>query len=743
MKILAIHADYVEFQAKKKAFKGAEDLKSKDSVRVEECLVVFTAVEKEDEQNEKVILDKYLVEVKSIAKQVGADRVVLYPYAHLSSSLSAPLFGQKLMQKAEKELASDSSNSLEVSRAPFGWYKAFTVANKGHPLSELSRSINCEEEVSGEKKKTNLKKEFSDEKFFFEEDELDPLQKVNLSSVMLLAAGLKKLYSNVEIADCGFYQDQCYLDFSGVKLQQNNFSKISKLMRKILRTGGKISKGETSELSSSWQKDIANDLGKKAVVYSFGSEEVSACLVPRYSSPFVSEVSEIGAFELVGLGSVYWKGNQENEQLMRIRLVGFESEKELEVWKQKLEDAKNRSHIKIGKEQGLFVQSELVGSGLPLIAPKGMVIRTEITNFLWELHKGKGYKRVWTPHIAKNELYKTSGHWDKFGDELFKVKGKSEDFIMKPMNCPHHMQIFDGFDFSYRDMPIRYFEPATIYRDEKKGQLHGLSRVRSITQDDGHLFCRVSQIKEEVKTVVKIIQKFYETIGMSKDYWVSLSVRGEDKSKYLGEEKVWKLAENYLEEVARENKLPFKRMPGEAAFYGPKLDFMFKDALGREWQLGTVQCDFNLPERFDLSYVNEKGEKERPVVIHRAVSGSLERFMSVLIEHFAGKYPLWINPIQVKVLTVADRHNEFADKVVGRLSELDFRVEKDYRQETIPKKIREAQLSQASYILTIGDKEVESGKLAVRDRNTGKTEFGIEVDAFVSKLVLERDQKKL
>jgi len=311
---------------------------------------------------------------------------------------------------------------------------------------------------------------------------------------------------------------------------------------------------------------------------------------------------------------------------------------------------------------------------------------------------------------------------------------------MKPMNCPHHMQIFDSMNLSYRDMPVRMFEPATIYRDEKSGQLHGLSRVRAITQDDGHLFCRVGQIKQEVAMIVDVVRRFYETIGMD-DYWVSLSVRGEDKSKYLGSDEVWNIAQSALDEAAKENKLNYKRVEGEAAFYGPKLDFMFKDALGREWQLATIQCDFNLPERFNLSFMNEKGEKERPVVIHRAISGSLERFMSVLIEHFAGKFPLWLSPVQVKILTVNDTHAKLAYEVATKLRSHGLRVEVDDRVESIGKKAREARLARVNYVLTVGDKEVAGNSLAVMKRGSSGPEFGVAIDAFVTQIVKERDDR--
>jgi threonyl-tRNA synthetase len=327
----------------------------------------------------------------------------------------------------------------------------------------------------------------------------------------------------------------------------------------------------------------------------------------------------------------------------------------------------------------------------------------------------------------------TSGHESKFGEELFRVKGGDEEFYMKPMNCPHHMQIFCDNQFSYRDMPVRYFEPATVYRYEKAGELAGLTRVRAITQDDGHLFCRVSQLGEEVSTIVEIIKKFYTTMNMMQDYWVRLSVRGNDKSKYLGSDENWKKAETALEKSAKENKLNYKRVEGEAAFYGPKLDFMFKDAIGREWQLATIQCDFNLPERFDLSFVNEKGEKERPVVIHRAISGALERFMGVMIEHYAGNFPVWLSPTQVKIIPVRENHNDYAKKISDELKAIGVRVDFDNTDEGMGKKIRAGKVNKVPYMLVIGDKEMESGELALEIRDGAKQE----------KITLEKLKAKL
>ena len=447
------------------------------------------------------------------------------------------------------------------------------------------------------------------------------------------------------------------------------------------------------------------------------------------------------AFKLEKLAGAYWRGNSDNVMMTRVYGLAFDTKEELQSYITMMEEAKKRDHRILGQKLKLFTISPLVGSGLPLLQPHGMIIRKEIEDFLWQLHKDKGYQRVWTPHLAKEDLYKTSGHAEKFGDELFRVKGKEENFFMKPMNCPHHMQIFADNQFSYRDMPVRYFEPATVYRDEKTWQLSGLTRVRSITQDDGHLFCRVDQIMQEVGTIVEIIKKFYSTLGMINDYRVRLSVRGPE-GKYLGSDEVWEKAEGALRAACEKFDLPFKIGIDEAAFYGPKLDFMFKDAIGRERQLATIQCDFNLPVRFDLSFTNEQGEKERPVVIHRAISGSLERFMGVMIEHFGGAFPLWLAPIQVQIVPVAEKFNDYAFQLKSQLNQLDVRAKVDDGSDSFSKKIRNAELMKIPYTLIVGEKEQNSDSVSVREFRS-KAQYEKSVVDFIAQLTAERDERKL
>lgn len=462
------------------------------------------------------------------------------------------------------------------------------------------------------------------------------------------------------------------------------------------------------------------------------------CAWPHVSS--TKEELNGDGMKLEKIAGAYRQADEKNAMMTRIYGLAFENKEALQTYETMMEEARKRDHRVLGKQLKIFSISDLVGAWFPLMHPNGMVIRKEVEDYLRSLHRDRWYQRVWTPHLAKVDLYKLSGHYEHY-KENFQVKGKEEDFMVKPMNCPHHMQIFDANQFSYRDMPVRYFEPATVYRDEKSWQLSGLTRVRAITQDDGHLFCRVSQIWEEVKTIVHIIKEFFTTLGMINDYRVSLSVRGEWE-EYLGTTDVWEKAEKALQDAADEMSLPYKRIPGEAAFYGPKLDFMFKDAIGRERQLSTIQCDFNLPERFDLHYTNEQGEPERPVVIHRAVSWSLERFMGVMIEHFAWAFPVRLAPVQVKVITISNTFDTYGHEVVTQLRNRTIRAEFDTSDDSLNKKIRNAEHFKIPYILVIGEKEMTAWTVNVRVYKT-KEQFEISTQEFVEKIVKEYTERSL
>ncbi|MBP6981902.1 threonine--tRNA ligase [Candidatus Gracilibacteria bacterium] len=596
--------------------------------------------------------------------------------------------------------------------------------------------------------------------------------------------------------DNGWYYD---IDFGDVTLEESKLKEIEKKMKSIVREGQEFkqfslsvadAKSFLSALGETYKLEMVQDLEARGEMvisffanigkfqnpvyagfaflenpdsYSLDNESGRTVIsenqgktnfdfrlstfIDMCQGPHVIMTSEIpeDSFRLDKIAGAYWRGDAKNRQLTRIYGLGFDTKSELDAYQTMMEEAKKRDHRILGKKLKLFTVSDMVGSGLPLIQPNGMIIREAIKDYLWTLHSDKGYLRVCTPHLAKEELYQTSGHAGKYLEDMFSVYGgtSKENFFLKPMNCPHHMQLFADNQFSYRDMPIRYFEPATVYRDEKTGQLSGLTRVRSITQDDGHLFCRVAQIKEEVSVIVDVIKEFYTTFGLMDGYWVSLSVRDPaTPEKYLGENSVWEIAESSLEEAAIANSLNYRRMEGEAAFYGPKLDFMFKDAIGREWQLATIQCDFNQPERFDLSFTNEKGEQERPVVIHRAISGSLERFMGIMIEHFAGVFPLWLAPEQVRIIPVGEAFIPYADTVFQTLKKSGLRVKLDDSTDSLGKKIRNAETDHTNYILVVGEQEQNNGTLAVRNYKT-KGQSVEKVEEFVTRISEEIKLKAL
>jgi len=525
----------------------------------------------------------------------------------------------------------------------------------------------------------------------------------------------------------GFYYD---FDFSS-PIKEEDLPKIEEKMKELLSSWtGFTHKEVTADearahfAGNQYKTELINELeekGETITLYTAG-DFTDLCRGGHSENP--NRDIDTRAFRLSHLAGAYWRGDEKNKMLTRIYGLAFDTKKELLDHDAMIEEAKKRDHRKLGKELDLFTFSDLVGPGLPLWTPKGTLLTDLIMGKIESIQKNYGYQKVRIPHITKPELYKTSGHWDKFGDELFKVTGKAgADFILKPMNCPHHTQIYASSPRSYKDLPIRYMELGVVYRDEQAGELLGLSRVRSITMDDGHLFCRPDQIEVEIKNIVSVIREFYNSLDMLGDdnYWVSLSVRDpEAKDKYLGDDEVWEISEKALEKIAIEEKLNYKKMEGEAAFYGPKLDFMFKDALGRERQLATAQLDFNMPKRFELEYTDSDGSKKTPVMIHRAIAGSMERFISVMIEHFAGAFPYWLSPVQVKILPISDAHQEYAKTILNGLLEKGVRAELDTNNETLGKKIRNWNLEKVPYAFVVGDKEVEDEKITVESRDSGK-----------------------
>jgi threonyl-tRNA synthetase len=569
------------------------------------------------------------------------------------------------------------------------------------------------------------------------------------------------------VVDNGFYYD---IDLGETKISEDDFPKIEAEMRKIVDANYPFEQSDRNvDEAIAWAKssnqpykeELLNDLKRSGTTVAKDLDAAELGLaatgegvvenVSFYSDgdftdlcrgPHATTTGSVGVFKLMRVAGAYWRGKSDNAQMQRLYGVAFQDQTELDNYLHMLEEAKKRDHRKLGQELDLFTFSPLVGSGLPLFTPRGTIIREELTRFAEELRKNAGFQRVSIPHITKTDLYKVSGHWDKFGDELFLVKSQetSDEFALKPMNCPHHNQIFAARPRSYRDLPIRYFETTTVYRDEKTGELGGLSRVRSISQDDSHVYARQDQLQVEVGQLVSDVQALYTALEMP--LRARLSFR-DGSDKYLGDEKLWKLAQDTITDLAKQNKLNYFEAEGEAAFYGPKIDFMATDAIGREHQVATVQLDFVQPERFELEYADEHGEKQRPVMIHCAILGSIERFMSVYIEHTAGRFPLWVAPEQLRIIQVKDSDEvvNFVQQLVAAAQEKGIRVHVDGDNQSVGKKIRDAEVWKVPYTLVIGEKEVQEQRLKPRVRSDlavlGNVEREYEVDQFLGSLANE------
>ena len=551
------------------------------------------------------------------------------------------------------------------------------------------------------------------------------LDHIRHSLAHLLAAAVLKKWPDTKLGIGPVIENGFYYDFQfSTPISDADLKDLEKQMRKFV--GGKLAFTGTEmtadELklkyaSQPFKLDLISEYageGRKLTSYKTGEIFEDLC-----RGGHVENTSEIDpdSFKLTKLAGAYWRGDEKNAQLTRIYGLAFANKAELDAHLTMLAEAEKRDHRKLGQELDLFTFSPLVGSGLPMFTPRGTLLRQLLTEFVWSLMEPQGYQRVTIPHMAKADLYKTSGHYDKFADDIFHVSSKkSEDeFIMKPMNCPHHTQIYASKPRSYRDLPIRYSEVTAVYRDENTGQLAGLSRVRSITQDDAHIFCTMEQVKHEVKQIHDIVTAFYQAFNMP--LRIRLSINDSAKpEKYLGTPEMWDKAVTSLKEVLSDLGKEYELGVGEAAFYGPKIDFMAKDAIGREWQLATAQVDFNQPERFGLEYTAADGTKQRPVMVHRAISGSLERFMAILIEHYAGHFPLWLSPVQARIIAVGEKFQDYGNKILTELKSAGIRAELADCNETLGKRIRQAQVEKIPYVLVVGEEEMNVGTIAVKLR---------------------------
>lgn len=551
------------------------------------------------------------------------------------------------------------------------------------------------------------------------------------SSAHLMASALEELYPGIKLwvgpaIESGFYYD---VDLpEGMVISENDFPKIEKKMLEIARLKSQyireeISKSDAlkfySEKGDEYKVDLINGLEDGTITFYKHHNFTDLC-----RGPHLPNTGYIKAVKITSVAGAYWKGDEHNKQLIRVYGISFPKQKLLEEYNVLMEEARKRDHRKLGKMLDIFMFSDKVGAGLPIWLPNGLVIREKLTEFLKAEQKKRGYQQVLAPHIGKKDLYVTSGHWAKYGQDSFRpiaTPNEGEEYLLKPMNCPHHCEIYANKPHSYRELPVKYAEFGTVYRYEQSGELHGLVRVRSFTQDDAHIFCTPDQLKAEFLDVVEIIEILLKKLGFD-DYTAQISLRDpENKSKYIGSDEVWDKAERAIIEAAEEKGLKTVMEVGEAAFYGPKLDFMIKDALGRQWQLGTVQVDYNLPERFDLTYIGEDNQKHRPVMIHRAPFGSMERFVGLLIEHTAGDFPLWLAPQQVIILPISDKYINYAKKVWNVLDNSEIRASIDDGNEKIGKKIRDAELRKIPFMLIVGEKEENENLVSVRRRKMGDT----------------------
>jgi threonyl-tRNA synthetase len=605
-------------------------------------------------------------------------------------------------------------------------------------------------------------------------DQLNPEQQLHAmrhSLAHIMATAIQKLWPETKfgvgpVVENGFYYD---VDLGEAKISEEDLPKIEAAMQEVIKANLPFERFEkpideaiawAQQAKQPYKEELLNDLKRAGttVAKDLNAEELGTITegdtqvanVSFYRDgdftdlcrgPHVQSTGQAGAFKLLRVSGAYWRGNEKNAQMQRIYGVAFATDKELRVHLNMLEEAKKRDHRKLGQELDLFVFSDMVGSGLPMFTPRGTVLREELAAFSNKLRENYGFQKVWIPHVTKKDLYEASGHWAKFGDELFLVKSQEtkDELVMKPMNCPHHTRIYDSQPRSYRDLPIRYLETTTVYRDEKSGELGGLNRVRSITQDDSHAFCRQDQIEVEMNNLLAVAHEFYATVGMS--LRVRLSYRDESDA-YLGAPELWISAQEQLKAAVIANGMEYFEQAGEAAFYGPKIDFMATDAIGREHQVATVQLDFVMPERFDLGYVAEDGTKQRPVMIHCAIMGSIERFLSVYIEHTAGRFPVWLAPEQVRVITVNQEETTvaFAEEVRLQAKELGVRLTVDNSNESVGKKIRSAEMAKVPYTIVLGEKEIASREVVPRirkDMAVMEVPFSIGIEEFIKTVANE------
>ena len=575
------------------------------------------------------------------------------------------------------------------------------------------------------------------------------------STQHLMTMAMEILYGDkIEKAMGPAIDDGFYFDFDSpksFKLSEENFKDIEKQMQKLIDLDLPITINMVSEKKArqifkgnqykQFWIDKALESGDKIRIVTIGKEGTDHYFPDVCKDQHLKSTKEIKAFKLLSLAGAYWQGDEKNKMLTRVYATAFETKKELDQYLNNQEEAKKRDHKKLGPQLDLFVISEDIGKGLPLLTPKGTVIKNQIKAYEQELEKQYGFKEVSCPHIAKNDLYKRTGHWQHYQDVMYAPFGiDKETYVLKPMNCPHHYMIYESKPRSYKDLPIRLSEAGTCYRYEKSGELGGLTRVRSLTIDDAHVLMRHDQIESEFNSCIKMVKSMFKAFGL-KDYWVRLSLADpDDNAKYIADAKVWRKAGKQLESIINANQLKYQAVAGEASFYGPKIDFMVQDAIGREWQMSTLQLDLFMAQRLGLIYTDEKGKKQHPAILHRGLTGSLERTIGILIEHFAGAFPIWLSPVQVAILPISEKQAKYAQSLTSTLKEEGIRVELDDRSESLGAKIRDAEKQKTPYTLIIGEKEVNSKKVSIRQRKTGDI-GAMSINKFIEKINKEIEDK--
>lgn len=570
------------------------------------------------------------------------------------------------------------------------------------------------------------------------EKQLSDIEKIRHSASHILAQAIIRLYKNVQLGIGPAIDDGFYYDFNNLKVNESDFEKIEAEMKKIIKANYEFKKLKKTKKEAEYllkdqqyKLDLLKDLEDHDISFYEDGDFIDLC-----AGPHVKHTSEVKAIKLLKVAGAYWKGSEKNDMLLRIYGTAFSSQKELDDFLKMKEEAEKRDHRKLGKELELFFFND-ISPGAPFWQPKGMIIVKELEKYWREIHDNNGYQEISTPIVVSHRLFDQSGHAKHYKDNMFNLKIDNKDFYLKPMNCPEATIVYSSRLRSYRELPLRLSEIGRLHRNELSGVLGGLLRVRQITMDDAHIFCMEDQINSEITNVLELVKKFYSNFNLKPEFFLSTM-----PDEHMGDVKVWEKAENALKNSLKSNHLDYKLKEKDGAFYGPKIDIIVKDALGRDWQLATIQIDFQNPENFDLNYEGSDNTKHKVVMIHRAIFGSFERFIGIIIEHFAGKFPLWINPVQVIVMNISEKNEKYSKKIVDSLKDQGIRVDFDNRNESISKKVRDAQLLKVNYMITIGDKEEEKNTLAIRSRS-GELKFNVKLDDFIKDLRKEIDNKEI